>query len=245
MWWIIGGVFLFLVLCIVVFVIILNQGIIPFVRLHKAPKKNQIRIACVGDSITYGYGVKRWIRNNYPHQLGTLLGNGYCVHNYGRCGATASHIGDLPYEETSEYQKSLSFHPDIVIMMLGTNDSKAHNYKSSKEYIDDCVRIRNSYKNNNKEIKIILITPPPAFEGENGLVKFDINPKIVEGMHQALLANKELAVIDLYQVLEGRKEMFWDGVHPNKDGASVIASAVYKAIVTDTKDYLKKGVFTK
>lgn len=235
MWWIIAGILVFLTLCIVAFIIVLNQGIIPFVHLNKAPRKNQIRVACVGDSITYGYGVKRWTRNNYPRKLGILLGNEYCVHNYGRCGATASYLGDLPYEKTNEYKKSLSFNPNVVIMMLGTNDSKANNYKSKKEYLDDCLRILSSYKENNKEIKAFILTPPPAFEHENGLAKFEINPKLVEEMHQALLANKDLMIIDLYQVLQGQKELFWDGVHPNKEGSNIIANVVYKYLIENNE----------
>lgn len=46
-------------------------------------KDGQIRIACVGDSTTYGHGISNWPKNNYPAILQNLLGEGYHVNNYG------------------------------------------------------------------------------------------------------------------------------------------------------------------
>ena len=37
-----------------------------------------IKIACIGDSITFGAAIKEHHENSYPRQLARLLGNGYC-----------------------------------------------------------------------------------------------------------------------------------------------------------------------
>ena len=233
MWWIIVvSVLVLIIICLVIFVIILDKGVIKSIHLNMPPRKNQIRVACVGDSVTFGHGVKGWIRNTYPRKLGKLLGKKYCVHNYGKCSVTASLTGDFPFENTKEYKQSLSFKPDIVILMLGTNDTKPQNYKSGEECLKDCLRILSSYKNVNSEVKLYIVTPPPAFEFENELAIYDIDPKAIKEIRKAILDKQDLNVIDIYKYLEDKTELFWDGVHPNKDGTSVIAETIYKNLLT-------------
>jgi len=41
--------------------------------------QDKIKVACVGDSITYGLGVSSWPENNYPVVLENLLGTEYHV----------------------------------------------------------------------------------------------------------------------------------------------------------------------
>ncbi|NBP25408.1 MAG: hypothetical protein EBU81_12855, partial [Proteobacteria bacterium] len=83
-----------------------------------------IKVACVGDSITYGAGVEEREKNNYPKQLGELLGNRFEVRNFGRSGATLSRVGDLPYATTDEFKAALAWQPDMVILKLGTNKNE-------------------------------------------------------------------------------------------------------------------------
>ena len=95
-------------------------------------KEFQIKIACIGDSTTYGYDIDNWSRNNFPAVLQKILGNGYCVNNYGCSGRTISSQGDHPYMKEAMYGKSIEFDPDIAIILLGTNDSKPHNLESAE-----------------------------------------------------------------------------------------------------------------
>ena len=46
-------------------------------------KDGQIKVACIGDSTTYGHGITGWPKNNYPAVLQNLLGESYHVNNYG------------------------------------------------------------------------------------------------------------------------------------------------------------------
>src|SRR5690606_38894849 len=48
----------------------------------------QIKVACVGDSITAGLGIADPGTQSYPAQLQALLGSGYTVQNYGDSGRT-------------------------------------------------------------------------------------------------------------------------------------------------------------
>ena len=90
------------------------NGQLSFVHPLKTPKDGQIRVACVGDSVTYGFGIPNRGKNSYPAQLGRLLGDGYCVNNYGYSGRTVSDSGDRPYRAENLYQKLLSFQPQII-----------------------------------------------------------------------------------------------------------------------------------
>src|SRR6516164_7032395 len=84
----------------------------------------QVKVACIGDSITYGSGLSDRQNECYPAVLGLLLGDDYEVRNYGVSGATMLKSGDHPYWDTSAFSESSNWQPDIVIIMLGTNDSK-------------------------------------------------------------------------------------------------------------------------
>ena len=210
--------------------ITLQHGSLPFVRLNRKPREGEIRVACVGDSITYGYGIRNWTRNNYPAQLGQRLGNGYCVQNFGVCGATASLQGDLPYERETACRESMTFQPEVVFLMLGTNDSKPYNYRGQEAYAEDMKRILTAYRALPSRPLVYLLTPPPAFSVNGKPVAFNIRADVIE--HELRPAVKKLAnaekvsCMDLYTACENRSEWFWDGVHPNADGAKGIAETI-------------------
>ena len=83
-----------------------------------------IKIACVGNSITFGSGIANREKNAYPQQLQAMLGMKYEVRNFGVSSRTLLKKGDHPYWETEAYNTALLFKPDIVYIKLGTNDSK-------------------------------------------------------------------------------------------------------------------------
>ena len=85
-------------------------------------KDGQIRIACVGDSTTYGTAMPNNMHNSYPAQLQRFLGDGYHVANFGVHGKTVQDTNDDSYRRTKQYARSLAYDPDIVVLMLGAND---------------------------------------------------------------------------------------------------------------------------
>ena len=82
------------------------------------------KLACIGDSITSGFTLLNPRRNSYPSLLQKMLGDGYEVRNFGVLDAAARFDADTPYVRKKAYTKSLDWNPDIVLIMLGSNDTK-------------------------------------------------------------------------------------------------------------------------
>jgi lysophospholipase L1-like esterase len=193
-----------------------------------AGNKKLIRIACIGDSITFGAGVEKREKNAYPYVLGAMLGEDYDVRNYGHSGATMVTNGNLPYTELQVYKDAQTFMPDIVIIKLGTNDSKHYNWNKEK-YISDYKNLVNTFKKLKSKPKIWVCLPVPVYE-----TRWDIRAEIVD--NEVIPAIKEVAkelnlpIIDLYAPLSNKPELFPDKIHPNADGAKIIATTVYEVL---------------
>src|SRR5205807_1436541 len=83
-----------------------------------------IRWSTVGNSITYGYGLTDPSTQSYPAKLGALLGPAYLIENEGVSATTMLKKGDYTYWKNGRLPQTFAFHPDIVTVKLGTNDSK-------------------------------------------------------------------------------------------------------------------------
>ncbi len=190
----------------------------------------KIKIACVGDSITAGSGVKD-PQKRYPTQLGQFLGDGYEVKNFGVGGATMIDDGNKPYKQQKAYQDALAFVPDIVVIKLGTNDSKAMNWDTKKaNFTPSAKSLVESFQKANPKAKIYLCLPVPVIGAGNfGIRNEIVQPEIIPLIKQ-LATDMKLPVIDLYAALDGKPELFPDRVHPNDDGATLIAKAVHEAL---------------
>ena len=210
------------------------MGLIVFYHPLIKPKDNQIRVACVGDSLTYGFLTAGQLWNNYPSLLKKLLGDKYCVNNYGYTNHTASKNGDFPYVKRKIYRDSLDFNPDIVILMLGSNDSKSFNW-NNEEFKNDLDEIINSYKNLKSDIKIILMSPIPCYLFGN-IEMYSIRDSVIKQEIRpiCLMLGKEnnIDYIDLYLCFENRKDLYAiDNVHLNKNGNQLIAETVYEHLM--------------
>ena len=87
-----------------------------------------IRVACIGDSITWGFTLLNPWKQSYPALLREMLGEGYEVRNFGYNDASARFDADTPYVDKRVYRESLAWNPDVVLLMLGTNDTKTRNW---------------------------------------------------------------------------------------------------------------------
>ena len=194
------------------------------------PKPGQIRVACVGDSITYGYRVQGRRANCYPSRLGKLLGEGYCVGNFGFSGRTAVENGDHPYTKTRLYRQSLAWKPDIVLLMLGTNDSKPYNWDAAA-YERDMGKLIDAYRAVGSRVYLLL--SPPVFPVD-GAVKFDISSEVLENeilpICRVLSERRDVVLIDAHSNFENRPDLYADGVHLNRLGADTLAKSIYKSM---------------
>ena len=189
----------------------------------------EIKVACVGDSITAGAGVKN-PANRYPAKLGVLLGDGFDVQNFGVSGTTLLDDGDIPYKKKDAYKKALAFVPDIVVIKLGTNDSKPQNMKKIEGFTESTISLVDSFKTANPKVKIFLCYPVPVVgQGNFGINNEAVKDTIIP-MIQKVVDKKKLGMIDLYKALSGHDDLIPDRVHPNDEGAGLIAKAVFEAI---------------
>lgn len=188
-----------------------------------------VRVACVGDSITYGLRLIDRKKDCYPAVLQRLLGNGYEVRNYGANSATVQESGNRPYTRKDVYRESLAWQPDIVLLLLGTNDSKKQNWEGVDSYMEAMRKMAASYENLPSNPEIYVMTPPKAFSGYAG-----INDDHIGEEADALLFQSDWPVIDLRATFEGHRQWIGkDGIHPNREGASEIATRIAEKLQYD------------
>ena len=196
----------------------------------------QIKVACVGDSITYGHGVSNWPQNNYPAVLGRLLGDGYHVQSFGVSGRAVQKDSDQPYTALEHYQNSLAYDADIVVFMMGSNDSKPENWNGEEAFEAELLTLLESYG----DAKIILCTPATAFfteETDSSMTNYDIQPAVVDtiaDLVRRVAEERGYQLLDIHAITAEHPEWFAaDGVHPSSDGAAAIAQAVYEALTEE------------
>ncbi len=210
------------ILTIGLVIVFIASGITAFYILSQTPK-NPIRVACVGDSLTQS--------TEYPYDLWMMLGNtDYTLRNFGAGANMVSLNSETPYMNTSAFQSALDFQPNIVIIMLGTNDAQPSVAQYNASFVDDYVKLVSAFQGLSSKPEIWIVLPPPIFSNQSG----KMNPEyferfIIPGIKEA--ANRtNLPVIDVYSALAGYSDYFPDGVHINGAGAKLIADEVYKAI---------------
>ena len=198
---------------------------------------SKVRVACIGDSLTYGDQVEKREQNSYPAQLQRLLGSGYQVENYGVNAHTMQHQGDYPYWEHPFFQESADFAPDIVLLMLGTNDSKNMNWSDLETYLADTREIIAHFASLPAKPQVYLMTPPTLYirhSAADAALPTAMSAERVDEMAEALrqiAREQELPLIDIHAATAGRPELFpVDGVHTSATGAAVIAETVYAAL---------------
>lgn len=191
---------------------------------------NKDCILCIGDSITFGAGVRTKRQKCWVRRLEELLNGKYQVLNYGICGATLQNDADKPYD-SSFWLEARNQKPESVILMLGTNDSKPQNwdYERYKKELETRLDELETWDN----LKRIIVMLPPWCCGKkaNKPVLYKIRNEVIRDEICPILRDvatvRNIEIIDLYTITEGHPEYFSDGVHPNELGNSVIAEYIY------------------
>jgi len=193
-----------------------------------------IKIACIGDSLTFGHLVEDREINCYPTQLNDLLGDDYVVGNFGANGHTMLKSGDAPYWEHEFFKLSTLLLPDIVIIMLGTNDSKPHHFTTTEDFIATYEQMITHYRSLSSKPRIYLMTPPTVFPPTDASSATTIRGEVVSTLAEATVSlgkKWRISVIDLHKLTADFPEGFVDdGVHTNKKGAKLIANMVFREL---------------
>ena len=195
-----------------------------------------IKVACVGDSITEGTDYSSE-GGDYPAQLQRILGNEYKVGNFGLSGSNVIKAG-ASYLGCGDYAESAAMIPDIVVIMLGTNDIMANPFDFSKEvfrneYKKDYKRLIDKYKELNEDVKIILMSSPACRTLNDGLVKSDnALSSYIRPLTEETAAENGCEYIDIYTYTkENFSEYdYRDTVHFNPTGYGKLAQKVADAI---------------
>ncbi len=186
-----------------------------------------VKVACVGDSITAGVGASS-DPHNYPSLLSDLLGPGYNVANFGESGATLLKNGDSPYKQRGSYARSAAFLPNVVIILLGTNDSKPQNWAHKPEFAADYAALLDYYAALPTHPKLFACLPTPVPKPNYGINE----PAVTEELPiiREVAAQKGATIIDVHSRMPNDNADFVDGVHPNDTGYVLLASAIYQGV---------------
>ena len=189
------------------------------------------RVACIGDSITWGFTLLRPSKQSYPALLQEMLGPEYEVRNFGHNDAAARFDADTPYIKKRVYQKSIEWNPDIVLIMLGTNDTKRRNWDPNI-FRRDYTELVKTYMALPARPRVILIAPIrihlpfkiPVLGLYPETMEEGVRPAIRE-----IAAKLGLELVDLVDLFPDSTYMM-DGVHPQAAGARLLAETIYRSV---------------
>jgi lysophospholipase L1-like esterase len=202
------------------FIVVLS-GIVVFSVVETNVEGRPIRVACIGDSITQGSG--------YPSKLHALLGSNYAVANFGASGSTVSTYSSKPYMDQDVFQEAIDYRPDIVVIMLGTNDANPDIAQNESTFESDYSQLIAAFEQLDGRQLIWIVKSPPIFANNSGYNNTYLEKTVLPHIDR-LADQMNLPTVDLYSAFGEHSDYFMDGVHPDSDGASLIASNVYDAI---------------
>lgn len=192
----------------------------------------QIRLACVGDSLTGSPGC-------WPEPVARLLGPRWEVQNFGLGGGTILSFGDYPYLSLT-LPDVLAYAPDVVVVLLGTNDSKPRHWYYQKEVARDYRQLLAELKGLESSPRIWGCLPPPAFPGQWGID--DQRLREMQPLIRRVARKMGVPLIDLYTPFVGRPERFPDQIHPDEEASQEIAWYIYHALTgKDASDGVATG----
>ena len=198
-------------------------------------QNGKIKIACIGNSVTYGAGLKDPATQSYPALLQKKMGADYDVKNFGRSGATLLRKGHNPYNKTKEFEEAVAFKPDVAIIHLGLNDTDPRNWNNYRnEFKGDYAWLIDTFRKVNPAVKIYICLMTPIF---NDHPRFRSGTRDWYAQIQTVIgeiaAAEKVTLIDLHTPFYFHPDLFPDALHPNAEGAIILEQTVYSAITGD------------
>lgn len=207
-------------------------------RVPLRGKAEKTRVACVGDSLSYGCALPLFWLRRYPAVLGRLLGPDYQVAAFAVNDRTLQDTGNKPYRRERAFAQSKAFRPDVVILLLGSNDAKDRNWVSSEAIRQACAALIAEYRGLPTRPRILVCTPPQAFPpfsppfGLPGDAERNRLPEIAAAVADAA-GDEGLELVDLYALTRDRRDLFGpDGLHFCARGARAVAEAVRSVLAS-------------
>lgn len=216
-----------------------------FIAGPLAARNKIIKVACMGNSVTYGYLLKNPVVNAYPARLQQMLGAQHEVKNFGHSGATLLRHGHNPYCKSKEFDEAIDWNPDIAVIELGLNDTDPRDWNNySNEFRGDYAWLLDTLRKSNPGITIFICLMPPIFNDHPRFRSgtFDWYWKI-QGLLSGTASANHTKLIDLHTAIYDRPDLFSDAIHPNEEGAEILAKTVYSAITGDYGGLFLSDVF--
>ena len=215
--------------------------------------KTIVKVVCLGDSITEGFGVKP--EEAYPSRLQEHLGEGYQVYNKGVCCSTVidKMLGErpigLPYLRQSRYVEGLAVRGDIYVILLGVNDAQDGlcddadvvdpylNLIAEKEQFVPCYqRIIDGIRVLAPEAKIYMGIPAPVMQCIWRRHQEKYLQQLLPLYQEIAERNPDIQIIDIHKTFmdlpEGERQALYseDNLHPRAEGLDLIAKTVCETI---------------
>lgn len=216
------------------------------------------KVACVGNSITYGYGIESWPdQTSYPHHLQGMLrenATSDTVENFGVSGLTVRKDDQASYWKGHRFAPAIEFAADTVIIELGTNDSKSYttwNTPAQDAAVDSAITadfeaLIDTFQVKSKPHVFICLAPYV-----NNVEWNILDTSVVNRVNPAILQagiEKGVNVIDLHSRFSALENPSWyleDMVHPSVEGAKHLAEIVYAHLQMDTLRVTQDGSMLK
>lgn len=240
---------------VLVVAIAITRGLSPKPGRHHSSYQHAVRVACVGDSITRGWTGDDFLPG-YPAALQDILGSGYDVQNFGACGMAALKSPKYSFWTHPQFHLAMAAKPDIVVLMLGTNDATAATgmnfVQFTQEFEADYIALIKKFQELPSSPRVLVAIPPPMYAPIGHAVRHSRNMTLIN--HElpawiprlANIASVEPAV-DVFTAWRDHCPD-WDAgvsncdwiddqrfyVHPNQEGFHQIALVVGDAIVGKT-----------
>ncbi len=199
------------------------------------------RIACVGNSITFGSELANRDAQCYPSLLQGRLGSGYTVGNFGISSKCLMKSCDEPYWYAPGFAGVFAFGPDTITIMIGTNDSKPFNWAHKDRFAPDLEALIDTFLTIGTGPSIWLCLPPPVFPNDIFTIDGTVIHEEIVPLIEQVAAKRSLPIIDTHTPLLEHREYSVDGVHPNAEGHMRIAAIVFEALSAPSAADQKRG----
>ncbi|WP_449439170.1 GDSL-type esterase/lipase family protein [Pedobacter steynii] len=140
----------------------------------------------------------------------------------------------------------MSFKPDVAIIHLGLNDTDPRDWPEFKDdFKSDYSWLIDTLRKQNPNVKLFICKLTPIFNGHPRFKSgtrdwyWQIQQQIIE-----IAKANHTGLIDLTSALYNRPDLFADNLHPDKEGATIIAKTVYENLTGNYGGLKLPEIFT-